>query len=159
MACRRVTTTEFCASKLVWLLAANSCLTDDQHLELRAIVQSRSLPAEYVFRRQADPAAGRGRVLRRHQTVIAGHRTDDHLLEVAFSSGRGDGLDIFHPGRTASILIPTLRVRILAAMRKKPSDGSTHWSCRKLPVALRVSKDAVHRVWKEAGLKPHRLQR
>jgi hypothetical protein len=29
----------------------------------------------------------------------------------------------------------------------------------KLAVALGVSKDAVHRVWKEAGLKPHRLQR
>jgi transposase len=28
-----------------------------------------------------------------------------------------------------------------------------------LAVALGVSKDAVHRVWKEAGLKPHRLER
>ena len=52
-----------------------------------------------------------------------------------------------------------MRARILAATRKKPSDGSTHWSCRKLAVALGVSKDAVHRVWKEAGLKPHRLER
>src|ERR1700736_235450 len=98
-------------------------LTDDQHLELRAIAQSRSLPAGYVFQ--------------------------DGL----------DGLDTFHPGQTASVLTPALRARILTATRKKPSDGSTHWSCRKLAVALRVSKDAVHRVWKEAGLKPHRLQR
>ena len=29
----------------------------------------------------------------------------------------------------------------------------------KLAAALGVSKDAVHRVWKEAGLKPHRLER
>ena len=34
-----------------------------------------------------------------------------------------------------------------------------HWSCRKLAIALGVSKDAVHRVWQEAGLKPHRLER
>ena len=57
------------------------------------------------------------------------------------------------------MLTPALRARILSATRKKPSDGSTHWSCRKLASALGVSKDAVHRVWKEAGLKPHRLER
>ena len=52
-----------------------------------------------------------------------------------------------------------MRARILAATRKKPQAGSTHWSCRKLAAQLGISKDAVHRVWKEAGLKPHRLQR
>ena len=57
------------------------------------------------------------------------------------------------------MLTPALRARILSATRKKPSDGSTHWSCRKLASLLGVSKDAVHRVWKEAGLKPHRLER
>ena len=57
------------------------------------------------------------------------------------------------------MLTPALRARILTATRKKPSDGSTHWSCRKLAVTLGVSKDAVHRIWREAGLKPHRLER
>ena len=47
----------------------------------------------------------------------------------------------------------------MSATRRKPHDGSTHWSCRKLASVLGVSKDAVHRVWKEAGLKPHRLER
>jgi hypothetical protein len=52
-----------------------------------------------------------------------------------------------------------LHARILAATRKKPADGSTHWSCRKLAAHLGVSKDVVHRVRKEAGLKPHRIER
>ena len=64
-----------------------------------------------------------------------------------------------YPWTKATVLTPALRARILAATRKKPSDGATHWSCRKLATALGVSKDAVHRVWKEAGLKPHRLER
>ena len=55
------------------------------------------------------------------------------------------------------MLTPALRARILSATRKKSSDGSTHWSCRKLASMLGVSKDAVHRIWREAGLKPHRL--
>jgi transposase len=70
-----------------------------------------------------------------------------------------DGLDTSHPGQSASVLTAKLRARILAATHKQPKDGSTHWSCRKLAATLGVSKDAVHRVWKEAGLKPHRLQR
>ena len=38
---------------------------------------------------------------------------------------------------------------------QEPKDGSTHWSCRKLAAALGVSKDAVHRVWKEAAWPHH----
>ena len=70
-----------------------------------------------------------------------------------------DGLDTYHPGQKPTVLTPALRARVLAATRKKPSDGSTHWSCRKLASALNISKDAVHRVWKEAGIQPHRLER
>jgi transposase len=70
-----------------------------------------------------------------------------------------DGLDTHHPGQSASVLTPSLRARILSATRKKPADGSTHWSCRKLALVLGVSKDTVHRAWNEAGLKPHRLER
>src|SRR5579859_2889536 len=68
-------------------------------------------------------------------------------------------LDTSHPGQSASVLTAKLRARILSATRRRPKDGSTHWSCRKLAAELGVSKDAVHRVWKEAGLKPHRLER
>jgi len=70
-----------------------------------------------------------------------------------------EGLDTYHPGQKPSVLTPALRARILSATRRKPSDGSAHWSCRKLASALGVSKDAVHRVWQEAGLKPYRLER
>ena len=56
------------------------------------------------------------------------------------------------------MLTPALRATIFSATRKKPSDGS-HWSCRKLAAVLGVGKDTVNRTWKEAGLKPHRLER
>ena len=51
-----------------------------------------------------------------------------------------DGLDTSHPGQSASVLTPKLRARILSATRKKPKDGSTHWSCRKLAAALGVEQ-------------------
>ena len=134
-------------------------LTADQHSELRAIAQSRSLPAGYVFRAKlilslAEGASFSAIKQRLQTTAPTILRWKQRFLQDGL-----DGLDTFHPGQTARVLTPALRARILAATRKKPSDGSTHWSCRKLAVALRLSKDAVHRVWKEAGLKPHRLQR
>ncbi len=134
-------------------------LTSNQGSERSSIAQSRSLPAGYVFRAKLILMLAEGAsfnsIKRRLQTsaptII---RWKQRFLESGL-----DGLDTYHPGQRATVLTPALRARILSATRKKPSDGSTHWSCRKLATALGVSKDAVHRVWKEAGLEPHRLER
>jgi transposase len=64
-----------------------------------------------------------------------------------------------HPGRKPIVITPKLQARVLEATRRKPKDGSTHWSVRKLARELHISKDAVHRIWQKAGVKPHRLER
>src|SRR6267378_2545914 len=134
-------------------------LSEDQQLELCRIAQSRSLPAGYVFRaRLILMLAERASFSAIKQRLGTTAPTISRWKQRFLTSGI-DGLDTNHPGQTASVLTPKLRARILSATRKKPKDGSTHWSCRKLAVALDLSKDAVHRVWKEAGLKPHRLER
>jgi transposase len=134
-------------------------LTDSQQMELSRIAQSRCLPAGYVFRAKmilmlADGASFSTIKQRLGTTAPTISRWKQRFL----ASGI-DGLDTSHPGQPAFVLTPKLRARILSASRRKPKDGSTHWSCRKLAAELGVSKDAVHRVWKEAGLKPHRLER
>jgi transposase len=58
------------------------------------------------------------------------------------------------------VLTPALEARILAWTRKPPTDGSTHWSTRKLAKALKLSSHTfVQRAWQRAGLQPHRLER
>jgi len=69
------------------------------------------------------------------------------------------GLYSRHKGRKVQILTPKLEAKILAWTRKKPTDGSTHWSTRKLADQLGVSHMMVARVWQRAGLKPHRIER
>lgn len=64
-----------------------------------------------------------------------------------------------HPGQKPTVITPKLQARVLEATRRKPKDGSTHWSCRKLARELGLSKDTVHRVWRKAGIQPHRLER
>jgi len=134
-------------------------LSEEQRVELSCIAQSRSLPAGYVFRARLILMLAAGAsftTIKRQLRTTA--PTISRWKARFFGSGM-DALDTHHPGQSASVLTPSLRARILSAMRKKPGDGSTHWSCRKLAAVLGVSKDVVHRTWKEAGLRPHRLER
>src|SRR5438045_2316286 len=134
-------------------------LTHDQRFELYSIAQSRSLPAGYVFRAKLILMLGEGASFNTIQRRLQTSAPTIIRWKQRFLESGLDGLDTFHPGQKATVLTPALRARILSATRKQPRDGSTHWSCRKLATALGASKDAVHRVWKEAGLKPHRLER
>jgi len=134
-------------------------LSDTERDELATIAQSRSLPAGYVFRAKLILLLAEGLTFNAIQRQLQTTAPTIVRWKERFLASRVDGLDTCHPGQPPSVLTPALRARILAATRKKPADGSTQWSCRKLAVHLGVSKDVVHRVWKEAGLKPHRIER
>jgi transposase len=134
-------------------------LSEDRQLELNRIAQSRSLPAGYVFRARLILMLAEGASFSTIEQRLGTTAPTISRWKQRFLASGMDGLNTNHPGQSASVLTPKLRARILSTTRKKPKDGSTHWSCRKLAAALGVSKDTVHRVWKEAGLKPHRLER
>jgi transposase len=57
------------------------------------------------------------------------------------------------------MITPKLEARILNAIRRKPDDGSTHWSTRKLGRHLGINHMTVARVWAKHSLKPHRIER
>lgn len=62
-------------------------------------------------------------------------------------------------GDRERVLTPRLEARILEVTRRRPKDGSTHWSTRKLARELGVSHMMVARVWAKHRLKPHRIER
>src|SRR5208282_2019009 len=134
-------------------------LTKQQQSDLSSIAQSRALPAGYVFRAKLILMLAEGSSFNAIKQQLQTTAPTIVRWKQRFRQHGMEGLDTYHPGQKPSVLTPALRARILSATRRKPNDGSTHWSCRKLASALGVSKDAVHRVWQEAGLKPHRLER
>jgi transposase len=69
------------------------------------------------------------------------------------------GLRGRHRGSKARVLTPQVEARILSWTRKPPTDGTTHWSTRRLGEQLGVPHTIVARAWKRAGLQPHRLER
>lgn len=69
------------------------------------------------------------------------------------------GLRGRHRGSKPRVLTPQLEARILSWTRKPPTDGTTHWSTRRLATRLGVPHTVIARAWTRAGLQPHRLER
>ena len=67
------------------------------------------------------------------------------------------GLYSSHKGRVAKVLTPKMEAKILAWTQKEPTDGSTHWSTRRLAKALGVHHMMVARTWQQYRIQPHRV--
>jgi transposase len=135
-------------------------LSNEEGDELHQMSLSRTLPAGDVFRARLILMLADGRSYAQIQKTLDTTAPTISAWKKRFLEGRIAGLiDTPHPGRKPVVITPRLQARVLAAPRRKPADGSTHWSCRKLARELRISKDAVHRIWRQAGIKPHRLDR
>ena len=134
-------------------------LNQEQRGELEEIARSQSLPAGFVLRAKILLLLADGASYDAIKTKLDTTAPTISRWKKRFLADGLDGLETHRPGQPPSKLTAKLRARILSATRRKPADGSTHWSCRKLARELGVSKDLVHRVWREAGLKPHRLER
>lgn len=78
-----------------------------------------------------------------------------------FEAERLAGLFARHAGRERYKVTERVEARVLAwTTKRKPADGSTHWSSRKLAAELGggISHMTVARIWAKHGLKPHRLE-
>ena len=135
-------------------------LTREERAELEQMTQSRTLPAGDVFRARLILLLADGVPYRTIQERLDTTAPTISRWKERFLQQRVAGLiEIRHPGQRPSVITPALQAKVLEATRRKPKDGSTHWSCRKLAAQLGVSKDTVQRIWHRAGLKPHRLER
>lgn len=60
-----------------------------------------------------------------------------------FEEGRIAGLEGRHKGSQARKATAAMQARLLKKTQQKPSDGSTHWSCRKMAAAAGLSPATV----------------
>ena len=135
-------------------------LTPDEQVEQEQMTQSRTLPAGDVFRARLILMLAQGIPYRTSQERLGTTAPTISRWKDRFRKHRIDGLlEIRHPGQKPSVITPALQAKVLQLCRRKPQDGSRHWSCHKLAQHLNVSKDTVQRILHKAGLKPHRLKR
>ena len=131
-----------------------------------------SPPERRTLKRMSRSRSARAEEVRR-AAIILGLASGSSPLEVSrrercslntvklwrgrFQAERMAGLWSRHAGRRVQAGTEKLEARILDwTLHRKPADGSTHWSSRKLAAELKVDHMRIARVWAKAGLQPHR---
>src|ERR1051325_7640866 len=116
-------------------------LTADERAELEQMTQSRTLPAGDVFRARLILMLADGLPYRTIQERLDTTAPTISRWRDRFVKQRVAGLlEIRHPGQKPSVMRPALHAKVLEASHRKPNDGSTHWSCRKMAQRLKISK-------------------
>lgn len=134
-------------------------LSGRERAELEAMSRSRTIAAGLAQRARVilaiadgEPYPVLGARLELSSTTLTRWRKrfDQHRvagLHDAARSGRGDRL------------APAREAKILALTQQAPPPPFTHWTSRRLGARLGISHMTVARVWRRAGLQPHRLER
>lgn len=134
-------------------------LTVEEREELEARIRSRSCRSDDARRARlilmlADGAS--------YRAIAESLSCNEHYISTwkkRFLAERLAGLYSRHAGRQPSRRTAEMEAKVLAWTRRKPSDGSTHWSTRKLARELGVDHMLIARIWARAGVKPHRMER
>src|SRR5450432_3005023 len=143
----------------IGMLGATLLLSRPEYKELQGRVRSRVLRAGDGRRARLILMLSEGQSWSAIQQALGCSSAYIARWQARFAQQRLAGLFARHQGRPVSKRTPRLEARILAWTRRAPDDGSTHWSSRKLARALGINHMMVARVWRRAGLKPHRLER
>src|ERR1039457_1919055 len=134
-------------------------LTPSERTELRDRMRSRTLPAEDVRQARLILLLAQGKSYLTIRQLLGCNPNYISRWKGRFEAERLAGLYSRHSGRAVEKRTPALEAKILEWTRRPAADGSTHWSSRKLARHLSISHMMVARVWRRAGLKPHRIER
>ena len=143
---------------MILLMAERIVLSPPERRELKRLSRSRSSRSEDVRRANiilslAEGSRSLSEISRRERCSINTVR----LWRDRFAAERLPGLWSRHRGRMSDDGAEKLEARIIDwTLHRKPADGSTQWSSRKLGTAMGINHMRVARVWAKAGLQPHR---
>src|SRR5467141_3182731 len=142
---------------MIVLMENTIVLTDPERMELNQRAASRSGRADDARRARLMLLLETG-----HTWAAVRDKLDcnDAFIDrwsKRFREERLAGLFSRHAGQEASTLTPALEARILEwTLKRRPSDGATQWSTRRLGTQLKISHMRVSRVWAKHGLNPRR---
>ena len=134
-------------------------VTADERSELERRVRSRKIRAEDARRAQVILMLADGESFTTIMAAVGCYPDYVSRWKQRFEADRVAGLRAQYRGQPPTVRTPALEARVLAKTRQKPPDGSTHWTTRKLGKVLGISHMLVARIWRRAGLQPHRFER
>src|SRR5260370_37222364 len=119
----------------------------------------RSYPLRLVQRAQIIRKAADGLLNQDIARMLRISRPTVQLWRQRFLALRLPGLEIDAPrlGRIPRISYRKVQAVVKATLHTTPPNA-THWSARSLAKAQGLSKDTIHRIWKQHHLKPHLVE-
>jgi len=131
-------------------------LSEEEHEQLNAIANSRSLPYSLVNRARIVLLAAQG-----IPNCAIAERVDLSPQMVCkwrqryLQQGLPGLHDELRSGRPRSISDEEVAMLVRKTIQTKPQDG-THWTIRAVAKDTELSRPTVHRIWQAFGLQPHR---
>src|SRR5215831_12149636 len=135
---------------------ARVVLAPPERRELERRARSRSLAVELVNRAKVILMLAAGGSYSEIGKRLGCTDRYISLWKERFKQERLIGLDSRYRGAEHRRRTAQTEARILELTRRKPSDGSTHWSSYRLAKEAGVSQSTVSRVWRQFGHRPHR---
>jgi transposase len=134
-------------------------LTENERATLMRWSRGRSVPARQVLRAKIVLMAADGNL---NKDIVAALKTDAQTVKRWRNRFVGQGLASLAKDAPRGGRKPLAREKVTAKIINKTTQerpkNATHWSTRTLAKELGTSHSMVHRVWKAAGLKPHRVK-
>jgi len=134
-------------------------LSEDDRETLESWARGRSTPARLVLRARIVLLAAEGMEnIQIASEVVTDRQTVGRWRTRYVKEGlNGIRKDRPRGGRKATLRQSLAQKIIRTTTQEKPANA-THWSTRTLAAELKIDHTMVHRVWKDAGLKPHRTR-
>ena len=133
-------------------------ISPPERRELKRRVRSRSIRVEDARRALVILSLASGTGVRGTAAKVGCSTSLVQRWRARFIEGRHSGLAALHRGRAPRSDAAKLEARVLELTRRGPSDGTTHWSCRRLAARLGTNHMTVARIWNKHRLQPHRLR-
>jgi len=131
-------------------------LSDEEHEQLTAIANSRSLPHGLVRRARIillDAEGVSSNAIA--ERVGVSHQSVCHWRKRYLRQGLAGLHDELRPGRPRTVSDEEVALLVRKTLGTKPHDG-THWTVRTVAKETELSCTSVHRIWRAFGIQPHR---
>ena len=139
---------------------ASALVTDENQLKgLRFLTRSGKTPQKVALRARIVLLAADGVANNAIALQLATSRPTVLLWRGRFSSLGMAGImkDAKRPGRKKAIFPEVVQKVVEKTLHSTPR-GATHWSTRSMAEEMGISHLSVHRIWKQHGLAPHRVE-
>jgi len=131
-------------------------LSEQEQMQLKSIISSRSLPSGLVARARIVLMAADGLTNNQISEKIGlSHQAVCKWRQRYLKQGISGLHDELRPGRPRTITDEIVATLIRKTLNTRPKDA-THWTVRSFAKQTPISREGVHRIWNAFGLQPHR---